>query len=130
MRLLVDTNALFWWLTKSSRLSKSAEKALSRAIKQGPVFVSAMSIFEIGVLSRSAIKLNAPVAHWIQAACALPYVSVEPVGREIAELAAGISEAAHADPADRIIVATALHLGATLVTSDTKMHEGSVPTLW
>lgn len=131
MILVADTHAFFWWMTRSKRLSNDAARALNRASRAGRVHVSAISLFEIGVLARtSTIKLNVPIGQWLDAVCSLPEVEIEPVGREIAQIASGISESAHGDPADRIIVATALHLGATIVTADGQMHLGQVPTIW
>jgi PIN domain nuclease of toxin-antitoxin system len=43
------------------------------------------------------------------------------VDNVIARLAVELPDPLHADPADRIIIATALSLGATVVTKDTKI---------
>ena len=49
----------------------------------------------------------------------------------IARLAVTACAAMHADPADRIIVATALYLGASVVTHDEKIKaSGLVPCIW
>ncbi len=61
----------------------------------------------------------------------VPGVRVEAVSEAIALEAALIPEAFHGDPADRLIVATAIELRATLVTKDARIQEsGLVPTLW
>jgi PIN domain nuclease of toxin-antitoxin system len=46
-----------------------------------------------------------------------------PVDNTIARIAVELPEPLHSDPADRIIIATALSLGATLVTRDRKIIE-------
>ncbi|MGH9416596.1 MAG: PIN domain-containing protein [Terriglobales bacterium] len=54
-----------------------------------------------------------------------------PLNAEIAAQAAQFGPAFPRDPADRIIAATALAHGLTLVTADQKIRSsGLVPTLW
>ena len=61
----------------------------------------------------------------------LSFVRFHPVNNSIARLAVSGCAAMHADPADRIIVATALYLGASLVTRDERINAcGLVPCLW
>ena len=58
---------------------------------------------------------------------ALPEPQFQPVSAQIAELAGSFDEATPGDPADRIIVATALKL----VTSDRRLRDSpSVVTVW
>lgn len=60
----------------------------------------------------------------------LPFLDMFPVTTRIA-LDSVKLEPFHADPADRLIVATALATGATLVTKDERIREfGLVPTVW
>ena len=54
-----------------------------------------------------------------------------PVDNRIALGSTQLPESFHADPADRIIVATTLTLGATLITKDDKLRRyAHVETLW
>ena len=55
---------------------------------------------------------------WIRTALAKPGVRLAPLEPEIAVASTRLPWEMHADPADRILVATARHLGATLVTAD------------
>jgi PIN domain nuclease of toxin-antitoxin system len=53
------------------------------------------------------------------------------VNNSIARLAVTACAAMHTDPADRIIVATALYLGASVVTRDEKIKASTlVPCIW
>jgi PIN domain nuclease of toxin-antitoxin system len=69
-------------------------------------------------------------ADWLARVEALPFVRFVPVDNRIALRSVGL-RAAHDDPADRMIAATALILGAPLVTKDGRLRrlEG-LRTLW
>jgi PIN domain nuclease of toxin-antitoxin system len=72
---------------------------------------------------RGRLVLRIPAALWVEKCERLALFHFVPVDTTIARLAVELPEPMHADPADRIIVATALSLGATLVTRDRKLLE-------
>jgi PIN domain nuclease of toxin-antitoxin system len=81
--------------------------------------VSAITPWEIGILvSKKRIDLYRDVMDWVRDALSLPGVSLVPLSAEIAVGSTRLPWEMHADPADRILVATARNLGATLVTAD------------
>jgi PIN domain nuclease of toxin-antitoxin system len=58
---------------------------------------------------------------WINKALNIPGLSLVPLTPEIAILSSRLPGDFHGDPADRIIVATARKIGATLITSDNQI---------
>jgi PIN domain nuclease of toxin-antitoxin system len=71
-----------------------------------------------------------PVAAWIARSEALPFVQFVPLDNRIA-LSNHLPGEIHEDPADRIIIATALTAGASLVSKDTKIRDyPHVETIW
>jgi PIN domain nuclease of toxin-antitoxin system len=56
-------------------------------------------------------------------ALALPRVELLPLSPAVAVMAAGLDRSFHADPADRILVATTVLESARLVTKDRKIRE-------
>ncbi|MGA9063526.1 MAG: PIN domain-containing protein [Terracidiphilus sp.] len=62
---------------------------------------------------------------WIRSALGRPGVALVPLEPEIAVASTRLPFEMHPDPADRILVATARHLGATLVTADRTLLETS-----
>ena len=71
------------------------------------------------------------VDDWIAASHALPFFHFVPVEARVAAAAARLPGNFHPDPADRIVVATARSLGATLVTKDERIRSYSaVRSLW
>jgi PIN domain nuclease of toxin-antitoxin system len=117
--LLLDTHVLVWSVEERPRLGAQAKQEINRAAREQRVAVSAITPWEIGLLvSKSRLQLNADVMQWIRAALSKPGVTLAPLEPEIAVASTRLPFEMHADPADRILVATARHLGATLVTAD------------
>jgi PIN domain nuclease of toxin-antitoxin system len=130
--MVLDTHVLLWWLSGSPSLPARARKALGSAIAQGPVTLSAISIFEIATgVRRGRIALRQPLEHWFHDLTRLPEIRIEPVSGAIAAHAASLDDGVHGDPADRIILATAIVLGVPLATADEKLRTtGLTPLAW
>jgi len=120
MTVLLDTHALLWYASDSYKLTALAKQRIEEA---DWVYVSAMSAWEIGMLvSKDRLSLRFPVNQWIELSYQLPklrWVSVTP---EIGVLATNLPGLFHGDPADRLIVASALAYGSALITADQKIH--------
>jgi PIN domain nuclease of toxin-antitoxin system len=117
--LLLDTHALIWLLSGDTRLGKRTASAIEKESTEDRVLLSAITPWEIGLLaSKKRIELHRDPLQWIHAALANPGISLVPLHPEIAVASTHLPFDMHPDPADRIIVATARHLGAVLVTAD------------
>lgn len=117
--VLLDTHAFVWLLNGNQRLGRKARKAIQRSLDETAVLVSAISPWEIAMLvGKGRLVLDRDVGEWLRAALALPGVRLEPLSPDISVASTRLPGALHADPADRIIAATARHLGASLVTED------------
>lgn len=117
--LLLDTHVLIWAVLNENRLGRQVSKTINRASHQNLLAVSAITPWEIALLeSKNRITLLKDVLVWIREALAKPGVNLIPLEPEIALSSTRLPFAMHPDPADRILVATARHLGAILVTAD------------
>jgi PIN domain nuclease of toxin-antitoxin system len=117
--LLLDTHVLVWSLEEGPRLGVSAKKVLNEAARQSRIAISAITPWEIALLvSKERLQLGADVMVWVRDALAKPGVRLVTLDPEIAVASTRIPFEMHADPADRILVATVRQLGATLVTAD------------
>lgn len=117
--LVLDTHVLVWLLSGNGRLGVLARQAIQEAADGDMLYLSAISPWEIAVLvSKGRLVLEQDIGEWVQAALALPGIRFEPLSAEVAVASTRLPGEIHADPADRIIVATARHLGAALVTAD------------
>ncbi|MGO9938358.1 MAG: type II toxin-antitoxin system VapC family toxin [Terracidiphilus sp.] len=117
--LLLDTHTLVWSVRDSPRLRSQAKQAINQAAREQRIVVSAITPWEIALLvSKDRLQLGVEVMQWIHVALAKPGVKLAPLEPEIAVTSTRLPFEMHPDPADRILVATARHLGATLVTAD------------
>jgi len=114
--LLLDTCALLWLAAGGESLSVSARDAI--ADPDARLFVSAITAFELGVKHRrGALKLPMPPLAWYERAIDYHQVQEIPIDGRIAASSTELPRL-HADPCDRIIVATAQRDGLTILTPD------------
>jgi PIN domain nuclease of toxin-antitoxin system len=122
--LVLDTHTFVWMVNKSLRLGAATSKALDEASFEDRLAVSAITPWEVALLvSKQRLNLNSDVMNWVNEALAKPGVTLVELEPEIAVASTRLPFEMHADPADRILVATARHLGATLVTADRALLE-------
>lgn len=103
-----------------------------RAREEGAVYVSSISAWELPLLTaKGRLLLTMGVEDWIDGAEALPYLNFVPVDNRIAVRSITLPGALHNDPADRIVIASALTLGVSIVTRDEKIRRyRHVKTVW
>jgi len=130
--IVLDTHAWIWFTSKPEVLSKKARKAVDTAVKEKNVLVSSISAWEVALLVKNKrLKLSMDVLDWIAKSENLPFIQFIPVSNSIAVKSVNLPQPLHPDPADRIIIATALSTGAGLVTKDKKILDYShVKTIW
>ena len=127
-----DTHALVRFVSGDHRrLGRKALRALELATQgKADVRVSVMSLFEVGLLmQRGRLRSVLGWQEWTDAVHSALGFTVEPVT---------IDDVAHArklvglvDPFDRLIVGTALRLGASLITADARVAGARVvPVTW
>lgn len=120
-----------WWLATTSRLSAAQRAIIDAATADEPLWVSDITLWEIATLkSLGRIQLHLPLQEWLEKATAPPLVQRLPITPAVAAEVAELPDTFHRDPADRIIVASARVLGATLLTQDGRIIDaGLVPTI-
>lgn len=130
--IVLDTHAWIWFASKPEALSKKARKALDAAVNDKNVLISSISVWEVALLVKNKrLKLSMDVLDWIAKSENLPFIQFIPVSNSIAVKSVNLPPPLHQDPADRIIIATALSTGAPLVTKDKKIAAYShVKTIW
>jgi len=130
--IVLDTHSWIWWVSNPAFLSETAKQLIDEAVTGMNVFISSISAWEVAVLvSRGRLKLSMSTGDWIAASEALPFVEFVPVNNSIALKSVQLPGLLHNDPADRIIIATAVSLGAVLVTKDEKIRSYQhVKTAW
>lgn len=117
--IVLDTHVLIWALDDDARLGGQARAVLARASEAGGVFVSAITPWEIALLvHKGRLALADDVGAWLETVLALPALRLAALEPAIAVDSVRLPGTLHADPADRIIIATARHLGSPLLTAD------------
>jgi len=127
--VLLDTHIVHWWSAEPRRVSKAAREALEDADEH---VVAAISWYELAWLARhERIVVNIPIRSWLQGLAAhLRTVTVTPA---VADAAVALPASFPGDPADRLIYATAIEHGFSLVTKDRAIRDHDRPrslTIW
>ncbi len=121
--LLLDTHVWIWSVEEDARrVGRRARRLLSRAESHDNIRISPATVFEVTALHTSGrLRLALPLEQWIRQGLEVPGVRIAELSPAIAIDAGSIPRSALADPLDRLLVATARQLDATLLTSDTRI---------
>ncbi len=115
--ILLDTHVLIRYLSGDKKLGKRSRSTIDSALAADEVFASAISYWEIAMLvAKQRLHLDTTVSA-LRALAIRHGVQEDRVDGEVAILAAELPES-HADPADRLLVATAMSRGLLLLTAD------------
>jgi len=123
--LLLDTHVWLWFaLGDAERLATPVRKKIVAATHGGTLVVSAISVWEIGMLeAKGRIVLGMPCEKWVTTALTLPGLRLIGLEPEIAIASSHLPGEIHGDPADRILAATARARDAVLATADERLVE-------
>lgn len=117
-RVVLDTHVVVW-LVNGDPLSQEALAAIDSAADTNDVLISAITLWEIGMLvAKNRLVFTSDVQEWVDRVLALRGVTLAPLDPAIAIASTRLPGEVHGDPADRIIIATARGLQATLITAD------------
>jgi PIN domain nuclease of toxin-antitoxin system len=124
--VLLDTCAVIW-LANGDPLASSATAAIIHAGLANGVFVSPVSAWEVGLLSKPragrslAAQFMPDPKTWFARVMAGPGIRQASLTPEIAIDASFLPGELHGDPGDRLIVTSARHLGVPIVTRDRRI---------
>ncbi len=127
--VLLDTHVVHWWSSEPERLSSKARKAILAADE---LAVSTISWYELAWMAKNErIVVSIPIRSWLEAIAEdVRTIGITPA---IADTAVVLASTFLGDPADRIIYATAVEHGWTLLTKDRKLLRHPFPrqvALW
>ncbi len=118
--LLLDTHVLVWLDEGNPRLGKIALQTINESLASGQLGVATISFWEVAMLlEKQRLTMQTELAEWrfelLQAGL------LEIPLRGTTAISAAQLPLFHGDPADRIIIATSIENGATLMTADEKI---------
>lgn len=121
--LLLDTHIALWLDSGNERLRSPTRTLIDACWKRGgTLFLSAISAWEIALLSDlNRIKLDVGVGAWIDRFLARPGIEAAPLSVPAAARSYVIRGFEFRDPADRLLIATAIELNCPLVTYDRRI---------
>lgn len=118
--LLLDTHVLVWLDEGGQWLGKNALRTINKALANDQLGVATVSFWEVAMLvEKKRITMQLEVTEWRLELLQAGLLEV-PLEGAVSIRAAQLP-LFHGDPADRIIVATAIEAGATLMTADEKI---------
>ena len=122
-RLLLDTHIALWLDSGDDRLRASTRALIDGCWQNGgAILLSAITVWEIALLvDTGRIDLDVPVAVWIERFLDCPGVEAVPLGHQAASRSYQLHHLEHRDPADRLLIATAIELACPLVTYDERI---------
>lgn len=121
--VLLDSHVLHWWAAEPERLSPAAASAVAEAEE---LAVASITWFELAWLAtHERINVSVPIHAWLDGLAE----QVRTVGTTpaIALAAVSLPSSFPGDPADRLIYATAVEFGWSLVTKDRRLREHRHP---
>ena len=125
--LLLDTHVWIWVAENvTAKLSTSCIENIRLASRQRRLLVSAISVWEVANLdAKKRISLYTNCLDWVYLGLRGQNIELVELSPEIAIDSTRLPEGFHADPADRILIATARNRNAILVTADRAILEYS-----
>jgi PIN domain nuclease of toxin-antitoxin system len=121
--LLLDTHIALWLNSGDERLRQSTQSRIDGCWRGGgTIFLSAISAWEIALLvDRERLDLDVPVPNWVRRFLERPGVEAVSLTPHAASRSYRLHHLKHRDPADRLLIATAIELGCPLVTYDERI---------
>ena len=127
---MLDTHALYWMAHESNKLSGAARAAILKAREGASICIATITIWELAWMAQNRrIQVFGSVESYVRDI--VSELVLKAVTPEIAALSVALPDNFPKDPADRLIVATAMAEGMRLVTADTRIRKANVvETVW
>lgn len=122
MIVVLDTHCWIWFLNADPKLGGEARTKIEEATRRDEAILSAITLWEVSMLvSRGRLSLPRDTREWLESQLSRPGFIVHPLSIAVAVGSNSLPADPHGDPADRMIIATARHLDAVLITADQKI---------
>ncbi len=117
--IVLDTHVLIWLMEGDDRIGSNSRRSIERKGRADEILIAAITPWEIAMLvEKGRLALAHNVGNWIEEALDLPGISIAPLLPAIAVESVRLPNGLNNDPADRMIVATARHHKAIMLTAD------------
>jgi PIN domain nuclease of toxin-antitoxin system len=118
--LLLDTHIVLWLDSGNEHLRPSTRTLIDQCWRSGGIiYTSSITAWEIALLvDRGLVDLDVPVDAWVQRFLQRPGIEAIRLSHSAASRSYQLHHLEHRDPADRLLIATAIELACPLVTYD------------
>jgi len=115
---------VLWLNSGDERLGEATRRTIDTAWKAGGrILISSVSVWEIAILvDKGFIELDLPVNEWVERFLDRPGLEAVALDHVTAARAYSLHHLEHRDPADRLLIASAIGLGCPLVTRDDRIR--------
>lgn len=129
--ILLDTHIWLWWLLGDGNLTGQEREKLDSLAANKLISLSWVSVWETEMLERkNRIQLEPNFSKWIIEATNPDFITLLPVDVDVVIAQRELPDTFHADPADRLITATALLSGYKLATHDSTILQSKACNIW
>lgn len=130
--IVLDTHVIVRDALQPQSLSTRARTAIAEADADEGCILCDISLWEIAMLMHlGRLAVDAPYQEFARLLLQARRCTVQAITPEIAELSTTLPDEVGADPADRLIAATSIHLDVPLVTADSRLRGARcVRTIW
>lgn len=120
-KILLDTHTILWY-AEGIKLSSSQVKLTESARRNGGLYISAISIWEITMLAtKGKIIFSISTNEWINKLLSMPGLNLIDLSVPILMQSCDLPNYQYKDPADRMIIATSRVNSISLMTFDSKI---------
>lgn len=121
--IVIDTHILIWAITdEHHKFSPKMIKLMDQASRKGELFVSEFTYLEVAMLlAKGRLEFIGSLQDYLEEIEFGLFCKTQKLNVKIIAESVAFDKAINSDPADRIILATAKFLNATLVTADKNM---------
>ena len=129
---VADTHAVIWYVLNAPQLSNVAQTFFTTAAAAGDqIGISSITLVEIVYLIEKQRIPAAVLPHLVKDLNSGTSVLTEiPLTLQIVQVMHQVLRVQVPDMPDRIIAATAVHLGVPLITRDSKIQNSGIQTIW
>lgn len=122
-RLLLDTHIVLWLDSGDERLRLATRALIDQCWQAGgTICLSAVTVWEIALLvDTGRVELDVPTQTWVERFATRPGIELVPLNHHAACQAYQLHQLEQRDPADRLLIATAIELACPFVTYDERI---------
>jgi PIN domain nuclease of toxin-antitoxin system len=131
-RAVADTHTIIWYLYNDSRLSPTARTWIEDSAAAGEqIALSSITLAEmVDLIEKGRINAAALTRLTVELDAADALLVEIPFDRQVAQAMGRVAQSEVPDVPDRIISATALHLGMPIISRDRKIQTSDLTTVW